>query len=90
MTKKLKDRALIGVAGLVALALLVTSGIIPWTSASETPPVDEPGVTTSVDGTTADDESGGADKDGSVPAQGDGIPTGPGVVRASFTVVGPD
>ena len=36
--KTLKDKALIGVAGIVAIALIVTSGIIPGTSASPTGP----------------------------------------------------
>ena len=42
--KRLKDNALIGMAGLVAIALIVTSGVIPGTFAFDSAPTFEGNV----------------------------------------------
>jgi hypothetical protein len=44
LMKRLKDNALIGVAGVIALALIVTSSIIPGTFASESVPASKGNV----------------------------------------------
>lgn len=42
--KRLKDNALIGMAGLIAITLIITSGVIPGTFASDSAPTFEGSV----------------------------------------------